>query len=427
SPQTQHSVPPRSLYSTAKLWRPSQPPPFWLGERSLFSSCPMHQLPDTSEGETGYLEYLRDARKGIELCSWACRDWSAPYDGENPSPNSAPLPPPPPTSNPSLNMVQEHFSIMDPAQQRAAVVAAARAEWSSSDRDSGEWDVTISKNCISLTPRSKKRSLLPSSIPLQSSSSASVSTEITGALETVSQSAPHPALYNGMGQVELTDSVDERMEVKKVKRDSDVNNSVVESGMNGSVGPVDYNDFHVGHICNIKPPVYKTSTVRGPESVERLIEELLERAPSEPLSGDTKCQGISIEAFHQELRELEERVKERRVLSRSSEESSRDLTDEDCLPVETEQRSSETKPDSSAAGVFSPARPLGQPLAQPYTGPFITVLFSKLESMMQNSLYVNILLTGVVFQLACYPQPLLRSFLLNANMVFQPSVKSLIQ
>lgn len=304
---------------------------------------------------------------------------------------------------------------MDPAQQRAAVVAAARAEWSSSDRDSGEWDVTISKNCISLTPRSKKRSLLASSIHLQSS--ASISSEITGAMETVSQhfhSAPHPALYNGMGQVELTDSVDDRVEVKKVKRESDVNNSVVESGMNGSmgIGPVDYNDFHVGSamklsLVQVKPhlqhqtsmpsstqeslqsenqrlsPVSaltETSTVphesRGPESVERLIEELLERAPSEPLSGDSKCQGISIEAFHQELRELEERVRERRVLSRSSEESSREsrtapapsLTDEDCLPVETEQRSSETKPDSSAPEVFSPARPLGQPLAQPYTG-----------------------------------------------------------
>uniref|UniRef100_A0A8C1M5P1 FHF complex subunit HOOK-interacting protein 1B n=1 Tax=Cyprinus carpio TaxID=7962 RepID=A0A8C1M5P1_CYPCA len=442
----------------------------------LSPDSPVHQLPDTSEGETGYLEYLRDARKGIELCSWACRDWSAPYDGENPSPNSVPPPPPPPTSHPSLNMVQEHFSIMDRPQQRGAVVAAARAEWSSSDRDSGEWDVTISKNCISLTPRSKKRSLLPSSIPLQSSSSASVSTEMTSAVETVSQhshSAPHTALYNGMGQVELTDSVDEKMEVKKVKRDSDVNNRMVESGMNGSmgIGSVDYNDFHVGstmkssqvqvkphlqHQTSVPtstqeclesesqrlspvPALTETSTVpcdsRGPESVERLIEELLERAPSEPLTGDSKCQGISIEAFHQELRELEERVRERRVLSRSSEESSREyrtaptpsLTDEDCLPVETEQHSSETKTESYATGVFSPARPLGPPLAQPYTGPFITVLFSKLESMMQNSLYVNILLTGVVFQLACYPQPLLRSFLLNTNMVFQPSVKSLIQ
>lgn len=60
-------------------------------------------------------------------------------------------------------------------------------------------------------------------------------------------------------------------------------------------------------------------------------------------------------------------------------------------------------------------------------GPFIVVLFAKLENMLQNSLYVNILLTGIVAQLACYPQPLLRSFLLNTNMVFQPSVKSLIQ
>lgn len=57
----------------------------------------------------------------------------------------------------------------------------------------------------------------------------------------------------------------------------------------------------------------------------------------------------------------------------------------------------------------------------------MVVLFTKLENMLQNSLYVNVLLTGIVAQLACYPQPLLRSFLLNTNMVFQPSVKSLIQ
>uniref|UniRef100_A0A8C8SIT0 FHF complex subunit HOOK-interacting protein 1B n=1 Tax=Pelusios castaneus TaxID=367368 RepID=A0A8C8SIT0_9SAUR len=60
-------------------------------------------------------------------------------------------------------------------------------------------------------------------------------------------------------------------------------------------------------------------------------------------------------------------------------------------------------------------------------GPFVAVLFSKLENMLHNSLYTNCLLTGLVAQLACYPQPLLRSFLLNTNMVFQPSVKSLLQ
>lgn len=63
----------------------------------------------------------------------------------------------------------------------------------------------------------------------------------------------------------------------------------------------------------------------------------------------------------------------------------------------------------------------------PFPGPFMAVLFAKLENMLQNSVYVNFLLTGLVAQLACHPQPLLRSFLLNTNMVFQPSVKSLLQ
>ncbi|XP_066286496.1 FHF complex subunit HOOK-interacting protein 1A-like isoform X2 [Branchiostoma lanceolatum] len=63
----------------------------------------------------------------------------------------------------------------------------------------------------------------------------------------------------------------------------------------------------------------------------------------------------------------------------------------------------------------------------PNTGPFIAALFSKLETMMSNSLYVNLLLTGILRQLSYYPLPLLRSFLLNTNLVFQPSVKSLVQ
>lgn len=63
----------------------------------------------------------------------------------------------------------------------------------------------------------------------------------------------------------------------------------------------------------------------------------------------------------------------------------------------------------------------------PFTGPFISVLLSKTENMLENELHVNLLLTGIIAQLACYPQPLLRSFLLNTNMVFQPSVRSLYQ
>lgn len=396
----------------------------------------MHQPPDASEVESGYLEYLRDARRGIELCSWACRDWSAPYDGENPSPNSVPPPPQPPTSNPSLNMVPEHFSMQQSgvkdSQQRAAIVAAARAEWSSSDRNSGEWDVTISKNCISLTPRSKKRSLLPNSVSLQqSSSSSSLSSSAVPSLVPGEPAGrqphtlPHRALYNGTGQAdECVDMSDGGMEVKKVKRDADVSGGVEEVGVNGRVGivstesslplqgeyslvtrpsqvqstalpqsqtsPADLQssslDCHSSEGHRSSPALSSTQTFiktscSSPalESVESLIDELLEQAPSEPLSEDFNGQGISIEAFHQELRELEERVKGRRVHKRSTDEFIQDplsippdpnRTDEECPSLEAEQGAEESKPDSSTPAIFSPARPLGQPQAQPYIGNF---------------------------------------------------------
>ncbi|XP_074485563.1 FHF complex subunit HOOK-interacting protein 1A [Sebastes fasciatus] len=69
----------------------------------------------------------------------------------------------------------------------------------------------------------------------------------------------------------------------------------------------------------------------------------------------------------------------------------------------------------------------GRSQSMPFTGPFVSVLLSRLETMPSNSLHVNLLLTGILAQLAAYPQPLLRSFLLNTNMVFQPTVRSLYQ
>ena len=67
------------------------------------------------------------------------------------------------------------------------------------------------------------------------------------------------------------------------------------------------------------------------------------------------------------------------------------------------------------------------PKGNPDLGPFIDTLFQKVEKMPQNTFYVNLILTGVITRLACYPQPLLRSFLLNYNMVLKPGVRSLFQ
>lgn len=55
------------------------------------------------------------------------------------------------------------------------------------------------------------------------------------------------------------------------------------------------------------------------------------------------------------------------------------------------------------------------------------MLLSRLENMLENSAEVNLLVTGILAQMASYPQPLLRCFLLNTHPVFQPRVRSLYQ
>ncbi|KAK2517580.1 hypothetical protein Q9233_013015 [Columba guinea] len=164
-------------------------------------------------------------------------------------------------------------------------------------------------------------------------------------------------------------------------------------------------------------------------SVDSLIEELLARAPAEPNGA-----GVSIEAFTEELREIEAEMKNGGggALPAPPEppEPSREEEEEEAFasfaaPPEGDAaaRAMARAPDPLAQAVASPPRALGPPHSQPFTGPFVSALFGKLENMLHNSLYVNFLLTGLVAQLACYPQPLLRSFLLNTNMVFQPSNK----
>ena len=60
-------------------------------------------------------------------------------------------------------------------------------------------------------------------------------------------------------------------------------------------------------------------------------------------------------------------------------------------------------------------------------GPFLCALLNRLDHMLSNSLQVNFLVTGLLARLAYYPQLLLRTFLLNHNLVMQPNVKSLFQ
>ncbi|MGH0172803.1 UNVERIFIED_CONTAM: hypothetical protein FKN15_064006 [Acipenser sinensis] len=458
---------------------------------AISPESPMHQLSEQGDMESGYIEYLRDAQKNIEFCAWACRGWSAPYDGEDPSPNSAP--PPPPLA--CLNINAEHFNSQQAVPNRPRSDSAeckpsqqqttnrSKPDWESTEQDSGDWDITVGKNSIIVTPRTKKRSLqreMPN--PPSPTTSSSLLPVASARSYPLGQGEDHP-LFSGIRQV-VTNSTEEQdggMEVKKVRKDSGKNSC---GGHNGAQGEILHPDTsgHNPENCQasgelqvsqrslgsevtkgtLGSQVSKGSLgsqvsqvsygsqlseeqlsalsernvpTRSLESVESLIEELLDRAP-----GEANGSGISIEAFSQELKELEETVREQHAQREQEDSGSANNGSQGgmCapLPSHEEKERPPTHAELADTGspklknvppLFSPTRALGQPLSQPYTGPFIAVLFAKLENMLQNSLYLNILLTGILAQLACYPQPLLRSFLLNTNMVFQPSVKSLIQ
>ncbi|NWR59866.1 F16A2 protein, partial [Bucorvus abyssinicus] len=362
------------------------------------SGSPCHRpgrWDEVAELDRNYLEYLRDARCSIDRCAWACRVWSAPYDGEEPS---------------------------------AAGTAAAST-------DTGPLPgPSASRPAGPPTPRTKKRGL-PEEGAMEGSPGStepgtggpSADTRDLGTLVNGAHGSAEPARPEG-------DVV-----VKKVRRSP--------HGDGAGAGPP---------LPEREPQ--QNGGWEPPPSVDSLIEELLARAPAEP-----NGTGVTIEAFTEELREIEAEMKNgsdgggtlpappdppEAPLSREEEEAFATFA----LPeAAAAGRVPPRPPDPLAQLVASPPRALGPPPSQPFTGgcrvsgarqgsrcrclwltvgpagPFVSALFGKLENMLHNSLYVNFLLTGLVAQLACYPQPLLRSFLLNTNMVFQPSVKSLLQ
>lgn len=87
---------------------------------------------------------------------------------------------------------------------------------------------------------------------------------------------------------------------------------------------------------------------------------------------------------------------------------------------------------SSLRGSPRPSPRLGRKFAnspiqfEDKAGLFLKVLTEKLAEMLKHPPAVNVLLTQVICRLAHYPQPLIRSFLLNHQLVLRPGVPNLL-
>ncbi|KAM6342058.1 FHF complex subunit HOOK-interacting protein 1B [Podargus strigoides] len=392
---------------------------------------PRHGAPpweEVWELEGNYLEYLRDARRSIERCAWACRVWSAPYDGQEPPADGPPEPPehppehtgprgppdPPgpteplcPSRSPAAPGPPEPTGPLGPPEPTGPLCPSGPPAPPHPLGPPGPLCSMAPPGPPS--PRTKKRGLPEEGVQegAQGGSPGSRGDPSTGGC------SPQPPAVNGGVQGGPGGAV----AVKKVRRSPQGDNDT--DGDNVGTPPE-----RGGCVAqNGGSPRGQPPTPEPLPWVDSLLEELLARAPPEPPEPPG-----TIEAFTAELRHIEAQMEQGGgALPAPAEPPEPPQEEEEEEEEEAWDGVGRGAPDPLAQLVASPPRGGALPPAQPFTGPFVSALFGRLENMVQNSLYVNVLLTGVLAQLAAYPQPLLRSFLLNTNMVFQPSVKSLLQ
>lgn len=350
--------------------------------------------------DVNYLHYLYDAQNSINYCMGACRVWSAPYDGENPPPEGY-----------QCSTLEEAGRTRPSATSRKTPNQMHRSGPTLKDHTATpgllelEWDDSYDACPTQLQPDEDPESRpIPDEPPKHIQELRRTAIMIVkGSYIEESEFQNDVMVYDLVAQRDARDSCNRYHPSSKpaeaAKHEmldepvTDQKTTYSESMSNGLSSPLDEMD----------------SKKRGSQSDYKSLEGEDLMAQYEELIRTLGAQHSPAKTD----RELK---------------SPTDLMDEEEDEIDFNSFSPETPEAEKLPSTFgTKPRSGSRGHAVPFTGPFLSVLLSRLENMPSNSLHVNLLLTGILAQLAAYPQPLLRSFLLNTNMVFQPSVRSLYQ
>ncbi|XP_023654858.1 FHF complex subunit HOOK-interacting protein 1A [Paramormyrops kingsleyae] len=349
--------------------------------------------------DISYLHYLLDARSRITRCVKACQVWSAPYDGEDPPPD------------------QYQPSVLDDdgKPRRSSHTRAPRhaSELSSAgDRSIQldlEWDDSYD---TALSPTDSPEPLPP------------VPVEPPKHIQEMRRSAI--MLIKG-SYVEESDFQDDVMVYNLVaQKDAQ---DVMEVGVTKPEGP---DPSPPGNGPSLRQPALSNGLTSPQESDPGTLLAKPEAGRGRA-SRKNSLTGLGQDGAEEDLMsQYEELIQALGVEPGSPRKGEQEVQSPLSLMEEEEVDFSSFSPDTpeqdkTPSPLASKDRSRSRTQGVPFTGPFVSVLLSRLEHMLDNSLHINLLLTGILAQLAAYPQPLLRSFLLNTNMVFQPSVRSLYQ
>ncbi|KAK2865825.1 hypothetical protein Q7C36_001881 [Tachysurus vachellii] len=331
--------------------------------------------------DVSYLHYLHDARNRISTCARACRIWSAPYDGVTPPPEDKTCP---------------------------RVTSQAHTDVTSSSGVELEWDDSYDAGSSARAQQEEEEETNGATAGVQNDPPQHIqelrktaTLFVKGSYVEESEFQNDVMVYDLVAQKDTNESADRKHIVSSHETQDDA-------------GPENPDDLG-------EKPEIGNSSVQLDTEKQNGIQMEADQNPHDPL---TEHYDDLVAQYEELIRTL---VIEAKSPTRMQQELRNSIMEEE-VDVDFSSFSAKTPEAEKSPSPFRTKPHSGSVNhAIPFTGPFMSVLLSRLENMLENSLHVNLLLTGIIAQLAAYPQPLLRSFLLNTNMVFQPSVHSLYQ
>ncbi|OCT97009.1 protein FAM160A1 [Xenopus laevis] len=367
--------------------------------------------------DENYLEYLWEAHENILKCLEDCKVWSAPYDGQNPDPE---------TSFKTLmedNYRRGNFSTFRRAnRQNMDSISSETPSLGGKTLLDLEWDDSydtgISPDSGSCSPQPSIDTVLPPELPhhIQEMKRNAIMF-IKGSYIEESDFQDDVMVYRLCAVKDANDADMQDISDKNDLETNDQFSKLQEGNQTQANNNKNANLNNASVKKQVKQTVPKVE-IRLSSAADDISNMNMLSPDSEEFIAryDDLLNGLKIST-------LEESLSPVHSLASPMEEDEDDFDKYSLDLPQSESMSSPFGPRD--ATIFSNYLPRSQ--AAPFTGPFISVVLSKLENMLENSLHVNLLLIGIITQLATYPQPLIRSFLLNTNIVFQPSVRSLYQ
>lgn len=371
--------------------------------------------------DVSYLHYLYDARLCISGCLRACRVWSALYDGEDPPPEK----------------YQPTGVLEEPGVKSQQTQAAARrrprplalhphprqppgAEQPSIQQLELEWDDSYDA-CPVQTDGQEESKPLPQPQPPDEPPRHIQEMRKTAIMLVKGLYVEENDFQDDIMAYDLVAKKDSRDGGQAQAKPSRAEAGNAQSPKNGLNLPASHRSLESKvkgqSDCKVSNPQSNTAAGIGEDLLSQ-YEELIRTLDSQ--SGAKSARGGGGESKKAVAGRAEEEAE--MEVEEEEEEAEEDEMDFTSFSAETPESEKAHSPFGKFLGGNA-----GRGHSVPFTGPFVSVLLSRMENMLSNPLHVNLLLTGILAQLAAYPQPLLRSFLLNTNLVFQPTVRSLYQ